>query len=220
MGGDGFDIGDHTAVVVGDEGDVDDGHSEFVTQVALWILGHVDDVPAHLGEPFRFGFGAEPWPLDDDDGAAVVTDDVMFADRFDRQFAEGFVVHIRRGDVAGDGAVVERVVATLGAVNELVGDHKVAGFDFSLKGSDGAGGDDRFDTKFVESPDVGAIVDFVRREGVVPSVAGEEGDFAAGDFGEHDAVGGRAVGRIDFDFGDVFEEAVEAGAPEDADFGD
>lgn len=210
VGGDGFGVGDDSAVKVGDEADVDDGHAEFVAEIAFGVLGHVDDVPAHFGEPLGFGFGGEAGALDDDDGAAIVDFDPVLFDGLDSQLSEGLVVHIRRGDVAGDGAVVEGVVAAFGSVDELVGDQEAAGFDVALEGSAGAGGNDGFDAEFVHGPDVGSVVDFVGRDGVVASVAGKEGDVSAIDFGEHDAVGRGAVGGIDLYFGDFIEEAVEA----------
>lgn len=67
-------------------------------------------------------------------------------------------------------------------------------------------------------PDIGAVVDFMGRDGVISSVSGEEGDASSVDFCEHDGIARRAVWGVDFDFGYVFEEAVESGASEYANF--
>src|SRR5439155_1946743 len=68
-----------------------------------------------------------------------------------------------------------------------------------------------------ERPDVGAVVDAVRRNRVASAVARHERHLAPGHLGQEDAVGRRPVGRIDLDLAYVVEQRIEARPAEDAD---
>ena len=109
VGGHGLGALEHPGVVVGDQGDVDDGHPELATQVGLGVLGHVDDLPAGVAEPLRLGLGREARALDHDDRAAVVDGDPVLADDVEGDPAQGRVVGLGRADVGHDRAVEERV---------------------------------------------------------------------------------------------------------------
>jgi hypothetical protein len=81
--------------------------------------------------------------------------------------------------------------------------------------ADRGAGQDRGDAERGERPDVGAVVDQVRGDGVVDAVAGEEGDGAAAELSDGDEGG--AVGRLDAPLLALLrvEQRVEAGAPDD-----
>ncbi|KAK0935574.1 hypothetical protein LTR29_012887 [Friedmanniomyces endolithicus] len=108
----------------------------------------------------------------------------------------------------------------LRAVDNLVRDDKVAGFDLLLQATDCAESDDGADTEAAEGGDVGAVGDFVGRELMVQAVAGDEGDgdwFGAGGGGvveDGDWGGGGAPGGVELEGCDVGEAAygLEAGA--------
>ena len=65
-----------------------------------------------------------------------------------------------------------------------------------------------------QRPDVGAVIDFVRRERVVEAVAGDKHDFMAAQFAHHQRAARQAVGRAhDAAVGNVhFGQAGEAAA--------
>lgn len=64
---------------------------------------------------------------------------------------------------------------TLGTVDDLIGDHKVAGLDSLLETADGGEGDDAADTDGAQSSDVGAGGDFMGGDLVVSTVTAQEG---------------------------------------------
>src|SRR5690606_4610049 len=68
-----------------------------------------------------------------------------------------------------------------------------------------------------QRPQVGPVVDAVRRQVVPASVPGEEGDTPAGDLTDEEGVAGCPVGGVDLDLGHVVEERVETRAADHAD---
>lgn len=68
----------------------------------------------------------------------------------------------------------------LGAIDDLVGEHKVAWADILAEGADGGESEDGFDAEGFERGDVGARGDGGRGVGVMRSVSGEKGDVHAG----------------------------------------
>ena len=91
---DGLGALEHAGVVVGDQRDVDDGHAELATQVRLGVLGHRDDLPTGVAEPFRLGLRGEARPVDDHDRAALVERDVVLADHIGGHAPEHRVVDV------------------------------------------------------------------------------------------------------------------------------
>ena len=70
-----------------------------------------------------------------------------------------------------------------------------------------AGGrrDDARDAQRLHRPEVRTVVDRVRREAMILSVAGEKGDALPGDLAEREPIAWSAVGRLDGDFSGVFK---------------
>ena len=131
--------------------------------------------------------------------------------------AQDRVVDVGRGEVGHDRAVVERVGAAARPVDELVAHDEVARLDVRLERAGRARRDDGLHAERAHRPDIGPVVDPVRRDRVAPTVARQEGDPAAGDVGQEERVRRRAVGRIDLDLAHVLEQRVEARAAEHAD---
>ena len=208
---------DDAGVVVGDQADVDDGHPQLAAQPRLGVLGHADDLPAGVAEPLRFGLRRETRTLDDHDGPALVDLDPMVADGGDGELAKDRVVDLGRRQVGDDRAVEERVGTSVRAIDELVAYDEIAGLDADLQRSRGTRRDDRLHAQRAHGPDVGPVVDPVRRDRVAPAVTRQERDFPAAHVGEEDRIRRRAVRRIDLDLAYVVEERVEARAPEHSD---
>jgi len=143
--------------------------------------------------------------------------DPVVADRVDRELAQHRIVDLGRREVGDDRAVVEGVDPAARAVHELVADHEVAGLDVELERARGARRDDGFDPERAHRPDVGPVVDPVRRDRVSPPVAGQEGHPPTGHLGEEERVGRRTVRGVHLDLAYIVEERVEAGAAEHAD---
>ena len=85
--------------------------------------------------------------------------------------------------------------------------------------SDGARGEHLAHADGPQRPEVGAVVDPVRREAVVAPVPGDERDAPARDVADHDVVAGFAERVLDLDALGVLEELVEPGPADDADVG-
>jgi hypothetical protein len=101
---------------------------------------------------------------------------------------QSFVERVSEGDVGDHAGFKEGERSnTLGAVDDLVRDNKVARFHGFLEGADGGKGDDGANAEGAEGGDVGAGRDFMRGELVVCPVAREEGD------GDRSASGGGGV---------------------------
>lgn len=65
---------------------------------------------------------------------------------------------------------------TLGAVDDLVGNHEITGLDLLLQAANGGEGDDGADTDGTQGSNVGAGRDFVGRNLMVQAMATEEGN--------------------------------------------
>ncbi len=92
-----------------------------------------------------------------------------------------------------------------GAIDELVGDYEVGGLVLLFERADRGDGEDALDAEFLEGVDVGAEVQFRRKDAVAAAVAGEEGDLAAFEFAEHEGVRRLAERRLDALFVNVGE---------------
>src|SRR5206468_2461522 len=76
-------------------------------------------------------------------------------------------------------------------IHELVAQHEVARVDVALETACGARADHGPYAQRAERPDVGAVVDAVRRNRVASAVARHERHLAPGHLGQEDAVGRR-----------------------------
>ena len=109
-----------------------------------------------------------------------------------------------------DWSVVEGVSSAVGAIYELVTDDEVGWSNMSLERARSARRNDRLNSEGAHSPDVCPVVDFVGRQGVMSTVARQEGDFSSRYRRKEDGVAWRAVRRVNFDFLNILQEAVEA----------
>src|SRR5258706_15973950 len=114
---------------------------------------------------------------------------------------------------------VKAVRASPGPVDELVANDELARLDVCLKAARRVGPDNPIDSQLFESPYVGAVVDRGRWDGVLRTVARQEGDPPAGHGADRDAVAGLTVRRAEFDQLDVVQELVEPRPPEHSDAG-
>src|SRR6266704_205090 len=165
-------------VVVGDQRDVHVADLELAGERRLRVAGHVDDPPAGALEPLGLRSGGEAGTLDHDHRAAVVHGDAELLGLLHRELAQLRAVGVGEGDVRRLGAVVERVGPAPGPVDHLVADDEVARGGLGLQGAGRARPDDPGHAELLHGPQVGAVVDPVRRELVAAAVAGEEGDRA------------------------------------------
>src|SRR5919199_4580256 len=117
-------------------------------------------------------------------------------------------------------AVVEGLLARVGAVDELVADHELAGLDVRLQAAGGGGRDQASHPQRGHGPHVRAVVDGVRRDAMVLAVARQKCDSHLADAPDRDRVTRSAVRRV---YGYLFDVAVdqriETRAAEDADIG-
>ena len=127
----------------------------------------------------------------------------------------------------GDGTSLEEGerADALGAVDDLVGDHEVAGLDLLLQTADGGEGNDGADANGAEGGDVRAGGHLMGRDLVVLAMTAQEGD---GDglvvvralvVQDRDGRGGLAPGSRDVQRGDLGEtrELTKTSAADDGD---
>jgi hypothetical protein len=105
--------------------------------------------------------------------------------------------------------VVDRVLATPRAVNDLVRHDDGARPVLRLQGAHGAGGQDLSNSDRAQSPEVGAVVDAVGREAVALPVPGQEGDPPTLEIPDDDIVAGVTERGGDGEPFGVGEELVE-----------
>src|SRR5215208_4235092 len=113
--------------------------------------------------------------------------------------------------------VVEGALARGGAVHELVAEEERARLQLRLQRTAGGRAHDAPDPHLLHRPDVGPVVDAVRRQRVLVAVAGHERHLGALDAADADRCRRRPVWRGHRNLGHVVQESVEAGASEDSD---
>src|SRR5690348_12945573 len=91
--------GEKSAVVVGDERDIDHGHGLFQREVCLGILGHTDYLPALRCEPLALRLGGEAWAVDGDYSPRGMGRDAVLRNHLERKAPQMGAVWIGRADV-------------------------------------------------------------------------------------------------------------------------
>lgn len=106
----------------------------------------------------------------------------------------------------------------LGAIDNLVRDHKVHWLDLLLQRAHGGEGNDTSDTEMAESSDIGAVGNLVGRKLMIQAVTGEEGNVDAVVGEDGDGRGGSSPRRDGVDDGNglVAVELRKAGATDNA----
>ena len=106
-----------------------------------------------------------------------------------------------------------------GAVDELVGHHKVGGLVLFLQRADSGDRKNALHAEFLEGVDVGAEVQLRGQNAMAAAVARQERDLAALQFAQHEGVGGFAEGRFHALFMNVGESGhgIQPAAADDAD---
>lgn len=179
------------AVVVGAHADHLVGDLGFSRELGLGQDRHVDDRASPAAVHVALGTRRKLWSLHADDGAAVVQPHAVALQRVStaaHNVGDLRVEGVREAHVSHHAALEEGEGAdALGAVNDLVGHHKVAGLDVFLQTSHGGEGNDGAHAEVAQGGYVGAGGDLVRCEFVVQAMAREKGD------GDGVAGGGRRV---------------------------
>lgn len=113
-----------------------------------------------------------------DNGAAVVEGDTLTLETVStlaHHLGDTLIEGVAEGNVSDNTALEESPwTHTLGAVNNLIGDHEVAGLDLLLQASDGREGNNGGNTDGTEGCDVGASRNLMRGDLVVGTVTAEE----------------------------------------------
>ena len=106
-----------------------------------------------------------------------------------------------------------------GAVDELVGHHKVGGLVLFLQRADGRNGEDALHAQLLEGVDVGAEVQLRGQNAMPAPMPRQKGHLAPLQFAQHKGVGRLAKGRLHALFAHVGESGhgVKPAAADDAD---
>jgi hypothetical protein len=162
-----------------------------------------------------------------DKSAAVVQDHTLSLQTVSaspHNLSNALIERIAKRNVADNASLEEgERPDTLGAVDDLVWNNKIAGLDLLLQAADGGKGNDGADADGAESGNVGPGGDLVGSDLVVCAVSAKEGDgnslFAVLVVQDGDRGGGSAPWRRDVERGNLGEarEFAEAGAADDGD---
>ncbi len=112
--------------------------------------------------------------------------------------------------------IVIGVDSAVGAVDELVDDHHLAGMDVVLQGADRTGSDDRTHAKGVQRPDVGPIWNAVSDEVVIRTMAWQERNVLSRQRPDRDRPSVRTVWCVDHNLLPIRQEFVESGSADHA----
>ena len=141
-------------------------------------------------------------------------------------FGDTLVERVAKRHVGDDTPLEERKRSdTLGTINDLVRDHKVAGLDLLLQAADGGEGNDGADANGTERGNVGAGRNLMRGDLVVHAMATEKSDcdglvvMAALVVQDGDRRGGLSPGGRDVERGDLGEarKLTETSSTDDGD---
>lgn len=109
-----------------------------------------------------------------------------------------------------DRPIIKSIGTTVSPIDELIADNKITRLNVRLQRAGGTRADNYLAAKLFKGPDVCSVIDLVGRYGVVSAVSGHERDLSSLDRRKHDTVTCNSVRRVDFDFRDVFQQAVKA----------
>jgi hypothetical protein len=114
----------------------------------------------------------------------------------------------------------DAVITCPSTIEELINDNDCAGTELFLEAATRATGYQPVDTEFLESPDVGAVINFRRRYGMTPAMSREERHSSPGESSEHKCIRWLAERRLHSDFFYVLQliHLVKTTASENSDF--
>ena len=96
----------------------------------------------------------------------------------EQRLTQGLAVGIGKVNVgyAVQRALKKSLLAPVGVVNDLVRNDQIPGFEVGADATHGRDRNDRLGATLGQGPDVGTVIDFVRRNRVSVAVPGQEGD--------------------------------------------
>lgn len=71
-------------------------------------------------------------------------------------------------------AIEERCMTALGEIQKLVGQDEIARLVFAVQGTDSRRRQDSRNAQTLQAQDIGPVIDEVRRNGMIPPVAGQK----------------------------------------------
>ena len=152
------------------------GQIEFTGEHSFWHAGHADQVAAVALEPPDLGCRLKARALHAPVGAAP-------GDGFGTP-GGGIGQALSDGQIEGPGeidmgdrlvrAFEEGVLTPRGVIDELIGNDQGSRPEIVPDAADGRDGNHRLGADFLERPEIGSVVDLVRRKRVAVAVAREE----------------------------------------------
>ena len=210
------------AIVIGDHGDGGVAEFGFAGELGFGDVGHADDGKFHGAMIVGFGERGELRAFHADVGSLFVDRNFLGAAGFAENGGELRAGGLVEGDVGDDAIAEEGGFATLGAVEELIGNEEFTGAQIFLEGADGADRDDALDAEKLHGVDIGAEIEFGGENAMAATVTGKKGDALPFQGADDEGVGGIAEGSLDANFAGVGQTAhgIEAAAADDADLGE
>ena len=213
-------LGHEAAVIVRDDRDGDRRDILFQREVIFRILRHADHVPTRLREPPALRLRGEARALNDHDRSLRVDGYGLRPNHFRRDLPQVRTIRIRRADMHHFRPAIEGILAPACAIHALIAHDEMLGFDMTLKTARRTGTEEKANPQLFHGPDVGAIVDFVRRYRMASAMPGQKRDRFARIVADEQAVAWKTIGRFYVYFTPVFQQRVESTAAKHADFCD
>ena len=208
------------AIVIGDHGNGGVADLRFAREFGLGHIGHANDFKTQLAMHMRFGQRGKLRPFHADIRAAAMDSHlggVASSSQNSRELPgrpgcrSPRERRCRRQKKWKCGGRVRS--------KNWSGIRKSSGFNSSCRRADRAHGDQSLDAQLFHGVNIGAVVDFRRKEAMPARVTGEEGDALALERSDDESIGGIAERRLDAPFAGVLQarHGVEAAAADDAD---
>src|SRR4030042_5643383 len=150
-------------IPIGNERDVQVAHAEFTSQRDFRVLGHVYDIPSHGVIPFALGFCAEAGSVDDHRGSAAAVWYPQLLSRIRADLAHLGAVGLSAVDVYRGRSVIIGRTLSCRPIDELIAEDESTGRSLPLERTAGARCDHPFDPQLPHAPDIGPIIDAMRR---------------------------------------------------------
>ena len=183
------------------------GHTQLAGEYGFGHGGHAVHVGAVLAHAAGFGGGGQPRALHAGVNRRFVRRHTALADQGEQLVAQGVVVGVGEIGVGvfQRAAFDKAAFAAVGVVDQIVRQQQFAGAEAVVQRAHGGYRHDAAHADAVQRPDIGAVVDQLRGDGVVQAVSAEKHHRPAADFAFQKRGAGLAVGGAD--------DAPRAGVP-------
>ena len=185
------------AIIIGHHADQRIRQLRLPRELGLRHRGHADHVRAPLPVEVAFRAGGKLRAFHRQIGAALGHRAARFGHRFRGEGAHPLAHRLGHRDMGHHAAAEEAARTALGAIDELIDHHEMAGRQLLAQAADRADRQDIGATAALQRIHIGAGIEVRRGDPVPPAMARQKPQLHIADAPEQDLVGRRTPGRFD-----------------------